>query len=170
MLSFINNVAENSLSNWSTSFSHALVEKDSDAHSLDQYHYWHIQVFSTLLCQVSFFRSLIFLLRLLRLYCSELIMLWSWAVCSQTMKTAWESWLYFWIAKIASSSYWKCKLNVLLTSQFFVVKSLFFKAQFFFFIYWSFRIDCALNSSCMRSNDENSIKVMIVLLNHKDRE
>ncbi len=150
VLSSINDVAENSLSNWSTSFSHALAEKDSDAHSLDRYHYQHIQVFSillcqvsshrssifllhllrlyrselialwswavhlldfsTLLCQVSFHRSSIFLLRLLRLYHSELIALWSWAVHSQTMKTASKSQLYFWIAKIASSSYWLCVL------------------------------------------------------------
>ncbi len=190
MLSSINDVAENSLSNWSTSFFHVLTEKDSDAHSLDRYHYWHIQVFSTLLCQVSFPRSPIFLLRLLRLYrsglialwswavhlhdfstllcqvsfswssifllrllhlyrsklialwpwavhlldfstllCqvsfhrssifllhllrlyhSELIALWAWAVHSQTMRTASKSRLYFWIAKIASSSYWLCVL------------------------------------------------------------
>ncbi len=110
MLSSINNVAENSLLNWSTSFLHALIEKDSDVHSLDQYYYQHIQVFSTLLCQVFFHWSSIFLLHLLRLYHSELIILWAWAVHSQTMKTALKSWLYFWIAKITSSFYWLCVL------------------------------------------------------------
>ena len=150
VLSPIDDVAENSLSNWSTPFSHALAEKDSDAHSLDRYHYRHIQVFSTLLCQASSHRSSIFLLHLLRLYRSELIALWPWAVhllgfstllCqasshrspifllrllrlyrseltalwpwavrSQTMRTASKPRLYFWIAKIASSSYWLCVL------------------------------------------------------------
>ncbi len=39
---------------------------------------------------------------------SELITLWTWTVCAQTMRTASKSRLYFQIVKIASSSYWLC--------------------------------------------------------------
>ncbi len=42
---------------------------------------------------------------------SELIALWTRTVCAQTMKTALKSRLYFWIAKIASSSYWLCVIR-----------------------------------------------------------
>ena len=150
VLSPIGSVAEDPLPNWPTPFPHALAGEDSGAHSLDRYHYRHIQVSSTLLCQASSPRSPIFLLRLLRLYrpglaalwpwavrllgsstllCQAsshrspifllhllrlyrpgLAALWAWAVRSQTMGTASEPRLYFWIAKIASSSYWLCVL------------------------------------------------------------
>ena len=110
VLSPIGSVAEDPLPNWPTPFPHALAGEDSGAHSLDRYHYRHIQVSSTLLCQASSPRSPIFLLRLLRLYRPGLAALWAWAVRSQTMGTASEPRLYFWIAKIASSSYWLCVL------------------------------------------------------------